>query len=360
MARNTARWGRLRRVLNDEMSQGSLPTVDVDTGYLPGDTPRYGAGANIENHPQITDYVPRRFRIIALILLGGIALAIITETVANSATAINEKLSLATPDSITSIFSDRVTAWTSTITLFVTAVYMRLIVFPLRRHRVDDTRGQYRIWKTASTLCILLSINSVAGAHGFVAQNLAHLTDLKLLANNSGWWLFPGVLLGGFFLIRIVMDVSECRSAVAAFLTASGCFLAAVVGAAGFLPSNVISWSDSITRGLPLVGNLCLLSGTLLFARFIVLDVQGLINHGHSEQEPGYVNENSEETHLAENSEGENHSVSPEPQHSERTEVETLWVDGSEPENDSFDGRDQLSKAERKRLRKQKSRKRAA
>ena len=70
MARNNGRWGRLRRVLNEDLSTTSVAYGTTDADRTPGDTPRYGAGANIENHPQVTDYVPRRFRVMGFILAG--------------------------------------------------------------------------------------------------------------------------------------------------------------------------------------------------------------------------------------------------------------------------------------------------
>ena len=73
MAHNAARAGRRRRVLNEEALTASAMGITARSGSdlsrAGGDTPRYGAGANIENHPQITDYVPRRYRVIVLAML---------------------------------------------------------------------------------------------------------------------------------------------------------------------------------------------------------------------------------------------------------------------------------------------------
>ena len=67
--------GRRRRVLNEEVlsassSHAALRAVDRDDASR--EAPRYSDAAGVENHPQITDFVPRRYRTIALLVLVGV------------------------------------------------------------------------------------------------------------------------------------------------------------------------------------------------------------------------------------------------------------------------------------------------
>ena len=358
MARNTTRVGRRRRVLNEEVLSASNGNALANSNVLePGDTPRYGAGANIENHPQVTSFVPRRFRTLCLIALGGLAAGTVAELAAHYAKPIGEITQVVSTAEITEVFSTRLVAWTSAALLLFTAAYTRLI-FSLRRHRVDDYRGRYRVWRTAGWAAVLLSINAVLGAHELAARYLGNLADWQLLSTNAGWWLAPAAFVGGWLLIKLIVDVSECRSAMATYLLAMTCLTLAGIHSAGWSPAWAAEWPTLLSQSLPLAGYTMLLVGSLLFARYVILDVQGLIEHRVVTATPATSNSQPAEptSHFVEE------EVLEETQFEPAVAAETsAWVDGSEPElEDDHEGTRRLSKADRKRLRKQKQGNRAA
>src|SRR5687768_3916478 len=66
--------GRRRRVLNEEVLSASsshavLRAVSKDDPMRA--VPRYSEAAGVENHAQITDFIPRRYRAIALLTAAG-------------------------------------------------------------------------------------------------------------------------------------------------------------------------------------------------------------------------------------------------------------------------------------------------
>ncbi|MGI9427281.1 MAG: hypothetical protein ACR2NM_01390 [Bythopirellula sp.] len=315
----------------------------------PGDTPRYGAGANIENHPQVTSFVPRRFRTLSLIALGGIAIGVVAELVAHYSGTLSELIKVVTATEIIDVFSNRLVAWTSAMLLLLTAAYRRLVL-SLRRHRVDDLRGRYRVWRTASWAMVILSLNTVLAAHTLVARYLGDLVAWQLLPAHVGWWLVPAALVGGWIGFKLIADTRECRGALVSYLLAAACLTAAGIYSAGWSPLWAADWPELLSRSLPLGGYTFILVGSLLYARYVVLDVQGLIEHksasaaaaGHADKAPIKIATPLEQETAAE-------------------ESDTSWVDGTEPEiDDQQHANRRLSKAERKRLRKQKNRNRAA
>ncbi len=350
MARNTAREGRRRRVLNEEVLSASNIAASSGSGHTeiePGDTPRYGVGANIENHPQVTSFVPRRFRTLFLIALLGLGVGVCAELTAHYAEPLSKLVEVVSAAEITEVFSNRLVAWTSAFVLLLAAGYTRLI-FSLRRHRVDDYRGGYRMWRTAGWAAIGLSLNAVLGGHALVARCLGNLVDWQLLPANAGWWLAPAALLGGWLLAKLVVDASECHSALVVYLLAAVCLVVAGVHSAGWSPVWAAGWPGALGRALPLAGHTLLLVGSLLFARYVVLDVQGLIEHPVVEvsraAKPAKAQDALARVAVVE----------------ESVEASSTWVDGSEPEADyGEESERRLSKAERKRLRKQKNRRAA-
>jgi hypothetical protein len=362
MAHHTARIGRRRRVLNEEVLTASAMGIAArnrgDLSRQPGDTPRYGAGANIENHPQVTDYVPRRYRGIAAVMLAGLALGACGELVANYADVLSKACGGVTSAELTSALADGTVAWVSAVALLLTACYARLI-YSLRRHRVDDSRGRYRVWRLLAGVSVALSANAFVGGHLLVARMLGHLTGWSVLPGSVGWWLAPAGLLGGWLLVKLMLEASECRAAFAAYALCLACFFAAGV-AHCWLPEWALPWQDTMSRMLPLAGNILLAVGTLLFARYVVLDVQGLIEHAPS-PEPSrgaVVATRRSDGDAAVRFDTAHESKSPAAR-AERDEQ--AWTDGSQSEEkDDFENSRPLSKAERKRLRKEQAQRRAA
>ena len=362
MAHNTARIGRRRRVLNEEVLTASALGIAArsrdDLTRQPGDTPRYGAGANIENHPQITDYVPRRYRMIASVVLVGMGLGVCGELIAADAPALSKLVGSVSPTELTATLADGLVAWVSAVALLVTACYARLI-YSLRRHRVDDSRGRYRVWRLVAGVSVVLSANAFVGGHTLVARALGHLTGWSVLPGSVGWWLAPAALLGGWLLVKLMLEATECRTALVAYTLALACFFAAGL-ACCWLPAWATPWHDSLGRMVPLAGNIFLTAGTLLFARYVVLDVQGLIDHGPSPEPTRsaamVANRKSDGGNVA-RFDGSHQSQSTAAQAGRGDN----WTDGSETEDEAdFDVSRPLSKVERKRLRKQQARNRAA
>jgi hypothetical protein len=342
--------------MKEEVLSASFPAYGTQSGqrdFEPGDTPRYGAGANIENHPQVTDFVPRRYHIIGLIGLLVVAIGFAAELAAHFASSLSELTGVLSGDVISTLFADRLTAWTSAALLLTTACYARL-VFSLRRHRVDDYRGRYRIWKIAVWASIALSLNAVVSLHRPAASVLGHYSGWNLLPNHVGWWLVPATLLGGWLIVKLAFDAAECRTALLSYCLAIASFGIAAASSLGWSPALLADFPGILDRVLPLAAHLFLLTGTMLYARYVVLDVQGLIEHREIASEKAAEVRISEEMN-AETQEPSSMAVA------QKSSEDGQWVDGSEPEtNDEAATSRRLSKAERKRLRKQKQRDRAA
>ncbi|MCG8450871.1 MAG: hypothetical protein MI725_14995 [Pirellulales bacterium] len=346
--------GRRRRVMKEEVLSASFAAYESNQeqqGIEPGDTPRYGAGANIENHPQVTDFVPRRYRIIGLVMLLGLSVGAVGELASHYAVQLSKWTQVLPTEEIRAIFSDRLLAWTSATMLLAVACYARLI-YSLRRHRVDDYRGRYRVWRFAVWTAVALSINAVMGLHEPVARILGHITQWSLLPAHAGWWLVPTALLGGWLLVKLTLDARECRMVLLAYGFTMGCFGVAMAGSAGWSPAWQADFPGVLERTLPFAANLFLLIGTLLYARYVVLDVQGLIEHRETTQQ------NSEPAKSSQTAKTNKPVAEPAAQQAPEPDK---WVDGSEPEHDQeSQSPRRLSKAERKRQRKVKNQKRAA
>ena len=273
-----ARVGRRRRVLNDEVLNASGVAAASYGGALDPDAPRYGEQANIENHPQVTDFVPRRKLAVLSTLLAGVGTAAATAAIAHNAETIAAALPGVSASELSAGMAGGVSAWTTAIAMLVIAMLAKL-TFSLRRHRVDDYAGRYRVWKWIGFGALAMSVNAVAPIHGLLAKTAMTATGWSLTAAGAEWWLAPLALVGGWIFVRLLLEIGESRPAVAFTLIAAICYGAAALGVLGFMPATVEPWGAMATNALPLVGATFALTGMMVFARYVVLDVQGLIDH---------------------------------------------------------------------------------
>jgi hypothetical protein len=343
----------------------------------PDETPRYGEQANIEHHPQVTDFVPRRLGKVVIVVLSGLIIAGMAESIDRYAGQLGTMLPVVSESEVTHFLSPGLSrgliAWSSAMVLLATGIYARLI-FMLRRHRVDDYRGRYRIWRTISWLAVLLSLNSVLALHGPAARIIGEATGWQLLSEQSGWWLALAVLVCGPLLVRLIFEVAESRAALSVTLMASACYTTAGVAVAtDWSPEWLGTWSGLLVYSLPFLGHVLMLAATLLNARYVVLDVQGLIHH----QPKQHTDTNRPLAAMMD--QGATHSIEPpveacakkvkrrpSPRPVLAVASETIpdngshWVNGTDQEQNSQRKQNRrLSKSERKRIRKQKTRRAA-
>jgi hypothetical protein len=373
--------GRRRRVLNEEVlsaSSGNSARKSSGSGESSSQAPRYSDAAGVENHPQITDFVPRRYRTIVMLVVTGLAtvatlgaLHYFAQTVAVFAGLPTLRpFDLAAPGSIA--------AWISAVVLFLASAAC-LLTYSIRRHRIDDYRGRYRIWLGASVACFVLSANSVAGLHHVVAHSLAHFAGWTALRDGAAWWIAIAGLPLAWIGLRVLLDIKECRLATLFLFAAATCYAASASSYFGFIPATEPQNASLITGTTMLLGNWLVFASVVSYARFVVLDAQGLVNG----RRPVAKKQKPKEKEKAKPTVVESKPVESKPtvlsvvnySRSKASEADAdddddRWIDGRRPERKSYNededededssGGSKLSKADRKRLRKLKAQNRAA
>jgi hypothetical protein len=358
-----ARNGRRRRVMNEEVLSASSTHTVYRANHNESDdehaVPRYSGAAGVEHHPQVTDFIPRRYRSIALLVLAGL----ISTTTLGALHFFDDSIATSVGIAGTALFdlgaAGSLASWLSACVLLVIAVGCTLI-YSLRRHRVDDFRGRYRVWMAAAIAGVLLSANSVVGAHEVVARALSHLTGWTALRGGAAWWLVLAGLPLGWITARLWLDVLECRLAALLMTGAVTAYTLAAISVVGWIPAGDSDVATLVTGTSALVANWLLLATVASYARYVVLDAQGLIEHPTRTPK---VQGKHEEPRAA--------TGPPTTPVARRVGpvTPTEWVDGRRAESDQYDtaeseddlpGDRKLTKAERKQLRKLKARDRAA
>jgi hypothetical protein len=186
--------------------------------------------------------------------------------------------------------------------------------------------------------------------------------------------LIAGVPLA-WIAIRALFDVKECRLAGTLMLTAFASYAAAITSFLGFFPATQAANEALITGVATFLGHWLALAAIVSYARYVVLDAQGLV----TVRRPAAKKQAAKEKPVRETKpalaqptvlSAAGYTRQP-PKPVETPATADKWVDGTRPERDSYDDADadedddssgvrKLSKADRKRLRKLKAQNRAA
>jgi hypothetical protein len=255
-------------------------------------------------------------------------------------------------------------SWFGSALLLCGAVYCCLI-YLLRRHRMDDYRGGYRYWVWAAGLLVIASIDTSTGLHQVVA-------DLNL-AGGRYWWLVGWGSLSTFLVFVLGVETFSSRTA-GAFLAIS---LAGYIAAAAFqLEGAATSTLHVMLESTIVHGSHAFLVAALgLYARFVLLDAHGMVQReaaDDAEEQPSRTSRKPRRQKQAKRQEPDSQEDSAQRVGDRRRRDNDR---GAQPkriagERNATDPADEvaemlesesepapkLSKAERKRLRKQKRR----
>ena len=379
---------RRRRVLNEEV-MGAADLLSV-TEEAPVEGSRYTDAAGVENHPQVTDFIPRRVRTYVGLMLAGLGsialLAVLHNQSAVIASALHSQsisaFDLQSPGNLGSLLSGAMLA---------VCTLLSLLVYSLRRHRVNDYRAHYRVWLWVTIGCAALTVASVTQLHHVWCQAITALTGWGALEGNAVWWIIPVSLIGLLVANRLVREVAERPFSLTMLLCAIVCYTLSVVSQNMSLVETLAPHSVLVSAISNLLGHLFLLTSMTWYTRYVILDVQGLIEHSHLEEQKAEhsieekqsakkssmsrkASVQKKETvvketlpfsqqELATSSKIARKSAK-QKSDSFQQEAESLWVDGSdgsyEDEYDEGGSNRKMNKAERKRLRKQKANARRA
>jgi hypothetical protein len=374
--------GRRRRVLNEEVLSASSSHAILrafDSDDASHEAPRYSDAAGVEHHPQVTDFVPRRYRTIGLLAFAGGVTATALAVLHYFAPTVAAGLGWTHTERFEIGSLGNLAGWFEAITLLVASITCAM-VYSIRRHRIDDIRGRYRIWLAASAACLVMSVNSIAALHQVIAHSLGHVTGWTALRGDAFWWLATGGLPLAWIVFRAVVDALECRLAASLLMTAILCYAAAAGSYFGAVSSLDFRIESMITGTAVLAGHWLLLLGVVSYARFVILDAQGLIaarprasrtktSRAAKSQREGTDKESADDpapTVLSAVGYSRRQHSDSVPTAGSRSSNQ--WVDGSRPERDHYehDGEEEsgddrkLNKSDRKRMRKLKTQNRAA
>jgi len=275
--RSSVVYDRRRRMLADEcLGVGSRAATQMGPGGLPPErkSENYGDAEFLDQQPRLIDLVPRRLWVLALVWLAGLAAVTGLEM-------LHARTADMLPDHGRPAAFDLGTAgslgtWFSSVLLLAAAIGA-VAVYAIRRHRTDDYNGHYRVWLWAALWWGLMSADQVAGLNEALAQVMIHLTGTRLVGDGWLWSWIPCVLLLGVVGSRLAVDMWPCRLSTAVLALAAFGGGLAVATRAGWLIVDDGPGQVMFAAGARLSASLLLLVSMGLYARYVLLDAEGLL-----------------------------------------------------------------------------------
>ncbi|HEY2883332.1 MAG TPA: hypothetical protein VGJ15_12880, partial [Pirellulales bacterium] len=264
---------RRRRALAEDSAGDSL-AVSASVPKTGGKADRYAAASHREkSYRRTIDFIPRHLLPIGLCY--AVALAAIAGLIFGYSKITSDSLvALGLAPLLDASQGGSLAGWLSSF-MFASAAVGSWLIYSIRRHRLDDYRGSYRLWLWCAIAWMAMSIDATANLHAPFSRAMARATGWSMLPDGAVWWIGIWGLVISVLSLRMILELRECRTALVAIASALAMWIVSLAGEMHWLPLG--EHAALVTAACRLLGNATLLAGIGLYARHVLLDSEGLL-----------------------------------------------------------------------------------
>ncbi|TWU59148.1 hypothetical protein Poly51_19340 [Rubripirellula tenax] len=159
------------------------------------------------------------------------------------------------------------------VTLLAASAGVALMTYQLRRYRLDDYLGRYRLWRLVLIVLVLACVNAGVGLIDWTGS-LLDLAFGKRVALTGGDWLRVVIgLSGAIVLLRMVAEMHRCRSALIAMIAVCGAMAFSQAAQWNVVDDGTILRWTAVTSA-PLVGSTALFIAMSGYLRMLYREVR--------------------------------------------------------------------------------------
>jgi len=282
--RNGACDQRRRRVLIEEnlleteLDEDSTLPAASSTNHCAAERglQSYADAAQADRLPPITAVIPRRGWTLALLALAGLA-------VIASLEALYGKLQLSPRDTWPSELGaldvqgrGGLAAWFSSLMLAMAAL-QGVQIYRIRRHKANDYRGRYRLWLWVPLALFLMAMCVATHLHHDLARLASSVSAIVARADETPLLPLAYCVVWTLVSLRLAFEVRENRVSLASLCLATCCyFAAAIMVVVPDLASDRLI-SVMVTTAVAMLGHLATFFTVAAYGRHVYLDSQGLV-----------------------------------------------------------------------------------
>ncbi len=248
-------------------------------GSAKGPVHAYHAAVLSERQPKVTDLLPVRPVWVFVALLLALAGVVAIEAIHVQAAPLQVGEGASHLAALNATQRGSLAAWYSSALLALAAV-LAIVTFGIRAHRVDDYRGQYRVWLWTAAALAWLSVDAATGIHDALGLGLTFLAGQQVFTGSLAagctltWIVVYGLALGTLAL-RLAFEIRSSLWSAASLLAAGGLYVYAALLQLELLAAPVVLAPGVVQTATILLANLALLSTVGFFARHVYLDATG-------------------------------------------------------------------------------------
>src|SRR5262249_12408526 len=128
-----------------------------------GKQERYTPAARRENHRHTTDFIPRGLWSLGLWYFAGLA-AVGGLLFGYTKLASESIIAVGLAPLLDAVQGGSLASWLSSL-IFTLAAVGSVLIYSIRRHKLDDYRGRYRLWLWCAAAWSVMSIDATANLH---------------------------------------------------------------------------------------------------------------------------------------------------------------------------------------------------
>jgi hypothetical protein len=266
---------RRRRVLMDEITS----STDVDTSDAQGVKKllrAYGETVLEDRQPRITELIPVRPFLVAMIILAALTgIAILENLYIHLQTSSwrDAGHTLASRFAALDLASrGNVGAWYGALLLALGSA-ASLVILSIRCHRVDDYSGRYRVWIWTAAALLWGSLDCASGIHHALGAGLAMLAGVPQLTELC--WMGPYLLVFGALAVRLGIETWHSLSSFSALAISAVLYIVAGMMALELWPITSQLVSTVLVSSVTLIAHVAVIATLALYARHVCLDAAG-------------------------------------------------------------------------------------
>ena len=162
--------------------------------------------------------------------------------------------------------------WVTSVMLAATAG-ASLLIYQLRRYRIDDYQGHYRLWRLMLIAAVLANINHLTSLVDWLGAILDATVGRRVALSGEQWVDILLTLGGAVLAVRLMVEIRHCRAALAAMLITC-VFLAVAVAARWDVFATNTLWRWLAVTTAPLLACTTLLIALGIYLRVLYRDVR--------------------------------------------------------------------------------------
>jgi hypothetical protein len=235
----------------------------------------YGSHVNRRLRGRWFSLVPVRRRTLAAcgaVILGSAMLLAMMHWLAVSWAPLSTNAELARPLRLDR--PDSLGNWAKTFFL-AAASGTALLVYQLRRYKVDDYKGHYRLWRPVIVLLGVMSLDSVCDLVPWLGAMIDALLGRRMAFSGADWIRIVMTVGGGALALRLVAEVWRSKLSLCMMLAAIVGFALPMSARWNLLDANTVTGWLTVTTS-PLLAAAALWISIGSYLRMLFREVRGL------------------------------------------------------------------------------------